>query len=136
MKKVFFVLCLMAGLTTLGHSYVQTIDRIINDVSNAAYTSNALVAISTSTWTQVTPATPFKHRDFIIFNNPSTNSGNFVVVMSTSSTAPTTSINTNIIEVTPSGGALSISLSEDLHLFAVSLATGTENGYIQEFRQR
>lgn len=135
MKQILGILLLMA-LPVFGYSYSQVIEHPITVVSNIAYNGNALVQVSSSTWTEVTPATSLKHRDGIFFNNPSSNSGSFFLIFSTAATAPTASINTSIIEAPATGESLILYIDDNIHVFAVSRATGTQCSFVQQFKQR
>ncbi len=136
MQKAVGVILLLLTAPVFVYAYSQVIEHPITVVSNIAYTDDALVQVSTSTWTEITPATSLKHRDGIFFNNPSSNSGSFFLIFSTAATAPTVSINTSIIEAPATGESMILYIDDDIHVFAVSRATGTQCSFVQQFKQR
>lgn len=131
MKRIVLSIALIVGLTTYGNAFTRAIEEPVTHVSDVA---NSEVSVASAPWTQLITSNLIK-RDGVLINNPSTNSGNLFIHLSTVTTAPTISTNTAIIEIKPSDSTATLSVSEDIHIFGITTHTAAETIYLQEFRQ-
>lgn len=139
MKKILLSVGLVFGLVVCASAYTRIVEDPITSVSNAADGTLQTIVISTSVWTRVTPttSTALLDRDGIILNNPTTNTDDFVMLISTDAlNAPSISTNTAVLELTPAGGPLTILLADDLTIWGNSRHTASETIYLQEYKQR
>lgn len=124
--KLFLFLC----LSLCGASVMAA--PLVAEAPIMGVGSGTTVSVSTYAWTELPTTSTLSSRSGIKISNPSTNTGNVVCILAT--TTPTEATTVRPIEIQPGENPF-IPCRIDIELYCISLHTAAENVHVQEVRQ-
>lgn len=127
MKRLLGILVVMAGLG-LGYAHAAGERQTSSDFTDIA--SSGTVSVSQAAWTKV-PTTSNVSRWGIMITNPATNNASFLYRTQTDGIAP--AVLTVGHELAP-GESVLLSFSGFMQLYLISLHSGAETVYFEEYK--